>query len=144
MMMAHSRTRLNEHKRRPRRPRIIFLLGYRRRRGTGTYAGKICCIHGTLLDTYMPTAIELMTSQLLTTLTGLCFEVIRIDTAANRRLVMIHPQFEEYTREFCLRIPIRTSVCKSVRAIHGSGHIIGDAMIQIPFVSLCLIIDAYV
>lgn len=94
-----------------------------------------------LLDTDMNRTLAVMPSQLQRTPTGPRFDDIRIHTATTRRSVMGRSQFEAYNREFDLGIPIRTSVRKEMRGIGGSGRILRDAMIQITFVTLGLIID---
>lgn len=97
-------------------------------------------LHGRTYSEDMDSALAVMNEQLAKRDSDQ-FEGVRLDTAANRRSVMSIRQYEAYQKEFGLRVPIRATERRTLRGIGGHGTIVGEAMIQIPFGDLGLVID---
>lgn len=96
-------------------------------------------LHGQSYPKDMDTALLSMNKQLVSR-SGPPFNGITIDTAANRKSVMCKAQYEAYGRDFGRTIPMRKP-SRGLKGLGGKSKVLGEAMIQIPFCALHLIID---
>lgn len=97
-------------------------------------------LHGRNLPAALLEALEMVSAQMQSG-SGHKLDRIQIESAANRRSVMIRPQYNAFNREFGIRITIRTSNYKLLMGIGGSGTVLGLTRIQITFTALWMIID---
>lgn len=69
------------------------------------------------------------------------FDRIRLDTAANRRLVMRRSQNLAYNGAFGPKVPSRRSTGKALREFEGAVKVVGELQLQVPFETLGILSD---